>query len=323
MAGILNNKERIIDFIITSEGKRQATAGQMKIEFATFTDLHTFYTPSGSSGGEDPVGKPGVAEDASDRIYFEATDRYQDVIVPELEAGSSMRPFRTSDFVFSGKVVASGTVKTGFAQRVNILTGSKIRNVSGRSIEGITNNFADLRILGTHDEFSDTTGFELSTTTGSFAVSNGTKFGRTLTGLAVLEDIPSLFGDRRFAHLPNFKYLPPVNVPSPGSPTGTPLGVYPNLDEPDILTLEDLELSLADKPMLRVEFTDTSRDNNLIGQLFEYSSVGIEKLSIVDFGEFGDDDPFSPGKRVFFLGKIRKDNNGTETFMNIFTMVFD
>jgi hypothetical protein len=72
-----------------------------------------------------------------------------------------------------------------------------------------------------------------------------------------------------------------------------------------------------------VEFTDTSRDNNLIGQLFEYSSVGIEKLSIVDFGEFGDDDPFSPGKRVFFLGKIRKDSNGTETFMNIFTMVFD
>jgi len=27
----------------------------------------------------------------------------------------------------------------------------------------------------------------------------------------------------------------------------------------------------------------------------------------VDFGEIGDNDPFSPGKRVFFVGKIKKD----------------
>ena len=98
MAGILNSKERIIDFIMTEEGKRQASSGQMKIEFASFTDRHTFYEVSSSAGSGDPIGLPGVAEDASSRIFFEATNRYQDVIVPELEGGDSLRPFKTSEF---------------------------------------------------------------------------------------------------------------------------------------------------------------------------------------------------------------------------------
>ena len=68
---------------------------------------------------------------------------------------------------------------------------------------------------------------------------------------------------------------------------------------------------------------DTSRDNNLVGQVFEVYGREFDKLSIVDFGEFGDDDPFSPGKRVFFVGKLRKDANGAETFLGIFTIVFD
>ena len=94
MAGILNNKERSIDFVITHEGKRQAGTGEMQIQFATFTDMHTFYETSGSQQ------IPELAEDASDRIFFEAHDRFQDVIIPELEAGFSLRPFRTQDFDF-------------------------------------------------------------------------------------------------------------------------------------------------------------------------------------------------------------------------------
>ena len=322
MAGILDNKERIIDFIITEEGKRQASSGQMKIEFASFTDMHTFYESSGSNSG-DPTALPTVAQDASNRIYFEATNRYQDVIVPELEAGQSLRPFKTSDFSFGGKTIASGTFNVGFAQKNNILTGSQITSISERSLTGITNNFTQQRILATEDPFSDTTGFELSTTTGSYSISSSTSFGRTPTGEVSLDDIPSLFGDKRFAHMPNFRYLPPVNMPLPGDQTGTNLGLYPRLNEPEYLTLQDLEMHLKDKPVRTIEFSDTSRDNNLVGQVFEFDTTGVEKLSIVDFGEFGDNDPFSPGKRVFFVGKIVKDDEGSETFMNIFTVVFD
>ena len=323
MAGILNNKERMIDFIMTEEGKRQASAGQMKIEFASFTDLHTFYEVSSSMGSGDPVALPGVAEDASSRIFFEASNRFQDVIVPELEAGNSMRPFRTSDFTFSGKILASGTLSVGFAEKMNILTGSKITANAIRSLNGITNNFVQQRILGTEDLFSDTTGFELSLSTGSFSFNETTKYGRTDTGTVSLDNIPSLFSDRRFSHMPNFRYMPPVNVAQPGENTGAPMGLYAKLNEPDFLSLQDLEEHLSQKNYISVEFTDTSRDNNLIGQMFEFDSTGVEKLSIVDFGEFGDNDPFSPGKRIFFIGKILRDDLGSETFLNIFTVVFD
>ena len=101
------------------------------------------------------------------------------------------------------------------------------------------------------------------------------------------------------------------------------MGKYPRLNESEILSLSDLEKSLSDKQYVKIGFSDTSRDNNLIGQIFEYSALGIEKLSIVDFGEFGDNDPFSPGKRIFFVGKLRRDADGAETFMNLFTVVFD
>jgi len=322
MAGILNNKERVIDFILTEEGKRQASSGQMKIEFAAFTDLHTFYEAS-SSLGADPIANPDVAADASNRIYFEATNRFQDVIVPELEAGNSMRPFKTEDFSFDGTVVASGTVGVGFSQRVSIVTGAQVPLLAERALNGITKNFQDLRLLGTHDEFSDTSAFSMLPMTASFNISNTTNFNKTLTGNALLESIPSLFSDRRFAHFPNFTYLPPRNVPLPGSEVGTPLGKYPKLNEPEDMSFSDLEARLADKSYVKFNFVDTSRDNNIVAQVFEFSTYGVEKLSIVDFGEFDDDDPFSPGKRVFFVGKMLRDVHGSETFLNVFTLVFD
>jgi len=323
MAGILNNKERIIDFLITEEGKRQASTGQMKIEYASFTDMHTFYTPSSSFGTGDPVALPTVAADASNRIYFEATPRHQDVVVPELEAGSSLRPFRTDDFEFEGKVIASGTFRVGFSERATLLTGSKITQESERSIEGITKNFNDWRLLSTIDPFSETSGFSLSIVTASFDITKSTKLGRTNTSEISLEDMPSLFSDRRFSHFSNFKYLPPINKPVPGQVEGSPIGKYARLNEGEILSLKDLENNLSDNQFVDIKFSETSRDNNLVGQIFEYSSLGVEKLSIVDFGEFGDNDPFSPGKRIFFVGKIRRDASGAETFMNIFTVVFD
>lgn len=316
MAGILDSKERVIDFIVTEEGKRQATSGQMKIEYAAFTDMHTFYATSGSQN-------PDVAEDASNRIFFEAADRFQDVLVPELVAGNSLRPFRTTNFQFDGHIVASGTFRVGYQKKVNILTGSKITSLSDKTLEGITQNFQDLRILATSDPFASTSGFEVSAPSGSFFYWDKMPMGRAFDGEVSLEAAESLFADKRFSHFSNFTYLPPVNVPTPGALKGVPLGLYPKLNEPEVQSFSQLQEVLKDMQLLDVKFTDTSRDNNLVAQVFEFSSTGIEKLSIIDFGEFDDNDPYSPGKRVFFVGKLYRDANGAETFMNIFTVVFD
>ena len=69
MAGILDSKSRVVDFILTDEGRKQVRDGDLKIEYASFTDRDTFYE-------ED---QDGVATDPTSRLYFESTGRYQAV----------------------------------------------------------------------------------------------------------------------------------------------------------------------------------------------------------------------------------------------------
>ena len=68
MAGILDQKTRVMDFILTDEGRRQIRDGDLRISFASFSDLGAFYTEESD----------GVASDAGARIYFEASSRHQD-----------------------------------------------------------------------------------------------------------------------------------------------------------------------------------------------------------------------------------------------------
>ncbi len=327
MAGILDKKERMLDFIVTLEGRRQAAQGQMKIAYASFTDMHTFYRASGSFD---------VAEPADNRLFFEATNRIQDVIVPELEPGNSLRPFRAGDFVVEGHTMASGSFKVGFSEKSNILTGSAIQESDVALLDSITQNFNDLRILRTSDPFSDTSDLVLSSEARNFTMVKDTVFRRAPKGThfvvggkhtytkANIDTAPSLFLDKRFGHFPNFDYLPPVNLPAPERELGDPLGTYLNLTEEPDMTFDDVINSMAPNvQQAKIEFDDTSRDNNLICQVFEFSSDGVEKLSIVDGGEFDDGDPISPGKQVYYVGKIIRDTSGTETFFNIFTVVFD
>ena len=319
MAGILDNKERVMDFIITDEGKRQAGQGEMRFKFATFTDLHTFYDVSGS------IENPDLASDGSERIFFEAQSRYQDVIVPELEAGMSMRPFRTKDFEVAGGNIASGSAFTGISSHPNLLTGSETTENIQRVLDGITQNFSDQRIINSIDEFSLFENLILAPTTGTYNLTGQTQFFRAgkETGEIALEDVPSIFQDRRFAHFPNFLYLPPENLPLPGAERGTVLGNYPSFAEKSIVSETEIDESLLNRDFTDVSFTETSRKNNIAIQFFESSKGNIDKLSVVDFGEFEDDDPLSPGKRIVYVGKILRDGFGAETFACIFTVVID
>ena len=346
MSGILNNKERMIDFIITNQGRRQMSDGRLRVEFASFTDSHTFYQASGSA-------QSNVAEDASRRIFFEAADRHQDIIVPELDAGFSMQPFRAGDFKIEGRTIASGTFKlnnAGIRNFTNELSGSAITDVANPLLNSLTQNFRDLKILKTEDLFSDTSDFKLTAHTASFVITNSElDFGvgdNDTSGLGpygeeiAIKNLPNLFANRRFSHLPNFKYLPPINKKSDGEDP-VPIGQYPKIGHLDAgvasdkgdykndeLTYSELTSHLNNLQTLELSFFDTSRSNNFIAQVFDMDTPdneagGIEKLSIIDFGEFSDNDPESPGKHVYFVGKIREDEQGAQTYMNIFTIVID
>tara|TARA_R110000824_G_scaffold60853_7_gene162382 strand:+ start:335 stop:1303 length:969 start_codon:yes stop_codon:yes gene_type:complete len=322
MAGILNNKERVMDFVITQEGKRQAGIGEMKIRYATFTDLHTFYGTSGS------LEIPELAADATDRIYFEAHNRLQDTIVPELEAGYSLRPFRTKDFNLVGGQLASGSVTAGVFSHLNIISGSQIAESVDLVLDGITENFTDQRIIGTTDPFSFYTDLVIAPKTGSFDLTTATQMKRSAqsgpsAGQANLDEIPSVFQDSRFSAFPNFLYLPPRNKHLPGSNLSAKLGTYTKFNESAANTMDQINDSLQFSVPAEFSFPETSRKNNLVFQIFEQTPGGMKKLSVIDYGEFDDEDPLSPGKRVLYIGKILRDSTGAETFCCIFTVVID
>lgn len=316
MAGILDSKQRVMDVIITDEGRAQAAAGELSFRYATFTDRHTFYDT------DSPLDDNAVANDASSRIFFECASRHQDQIVVETLDNGTTRAFSAGDFDFSSQYFISKHGLDG----IPILTGSNFSENSSPILEGITNNFFEQEILGTIDPFSDVTNFTLSNSTINFEILNDRPFDLIRPDAIQqmsLENIESLFQDRRLSHLPNFLYLPPDNLPKVGEAVGRRLGNYVNLNQRPILTFQELMRELEGKEWQDVEFSETSRDNNIMIQPFEFSDVGVKKLTIIDFGEFPDEDPFSPGKRVFFVGKLFNDALGLSTFVNIFTIILD
>ena len=104
MAGILNRKTRFVDTFLTQQGREQIAKGELRFEFATFSDYHTFYAKSKDD--------PRVAEDAIERIFFEAANRPQDLVIPEFDAdGGMLYPAGDFDIVDGQLKVASGSVK--------------------------------------------------------------------------------------------------------------------------------------------------------------------------------------------------------------------
>ena len=211
------------------------------------------------------------------------------------------------------------------------VSGSAVDNaLTDKILRTITDHFQNQMIIADRDPFSEGQGFDVSASDNEFIVSHysphylleGSTHGRTCN----VDVVESFFQDRKLAHLPNFTYLPPVNERIPGEKNPRQLASYINASQNNILSFEELESTLKNKPFIDVNFVNTSRDNNVIAQVFEFSpdnsNESIKKLSIIDFGEFVDDDPNSPGKHVFFVGKVIRDTSGVMTFINIFTVVF-
>jgi len=304
-----------MDILITDEGKRQASMGELKIHYATFTDRHAFYR-------EEP-GTDKVVDDATARIYFECASRQQDQLVVETLSNGKIKAFKTSDFDLEGTNIASGSLSQAAGIKNVFLTGSQFVGKANNIISDITKNFTDQQILGQTDPFADTSGFTISPESTKFTISDTSPISKDGIKVASLDSVESLFQDRRLSHMPNFKYMPPKNLPTMGGDLGSDLGTYANWTQKEVLTIQDLMENLSGRDYVDVEFTETSRDNNLMMQPFEFRPDSVDKLAIIDFGTFPDEDPYSPGKRVFFLGKLYTDSHNATTFVNLFTVIMD
>lgn len=87
MSGILDKKSRIIDAILTEEGRRQMAEGTYSVSYVTFSDAGVAYESDSVEGHVDPT----------NRIYFEACNLPQDKIVFEADDSGNIYPLRPDD----------------------------------------------------------------------------------------------------------------------------------------------------------------------------------------------------------------------------------
>jgi len=306
MSGILDKKTRILDSIVTFSGRQQIAAGKLKIEYVSFTDIHTFYEADMVSGSSD----------AHSRIFFEAANLPQDQITFESDDSGFMLPFRGGEVnaingrVLSGssgnKIVSAVTGTSEFNSSITTLLSSSIKN------------FEKNDIIGTIDYFLEHNKFELSDNDFKFTITDDMPFNPGAMTKTKIENVESLIEDKRLANSANFLFLPPINKTS-----REPLGTYRRIGQKDYEDYEELTREFKNKEKMTVTFPKTSITNNLLCQFFESGQRSFKKLDVIEYGTFITGDPERPEKEVFFVGKVFPDAKGSYTFVNIFTLVFE
>lgn len=326
--GIIDSKNRIFDTIVTLEGKRQLGQGNFNIKYVIFSDASSFYQADIISGSDD----------ASNRIYLEAVSLSRDSISFEADDRGRLKPFgKEGDLGILGGKIISGS--SGI--RTLVTDPEAFASLAGTILSGSFENFSKLRVIATLDQFLDSNNFNISQNSLTFDISDDIPIREEDVQAISIDDIESIFQDKRLSHVPNFMFLPPINKPSPQEPDGSLLGKYMALEQdsyrPKIKTkikktkrnsIENAEFhifqkSLRGKSFETIEFTETSRSNNLFSQFFEIHTKEILKLDVIDFGSFPSTSPSLPDPHVFFVGKVFIDSVGRHTFTSIFTLVFE
>ena len=84
MSGILDKKSRIIDFVITENGRSQIEDGDIRYKFATFSDSSMIYTKNHEVS---QLNKSEISNAEFDYIPLEANAKVNSTINPEFDLG--------------------------------------------------------------------------------------------------------------------------------------------------------------------------------------------------------------------------------------------
>ena len=295
MAGILNQKQRVIDAIFTVDGRRQIANGTIDIAFATFTDNGVFYESDDGVTARNP---------ADTGITLEAVSLPRDVIIPEADDdGAFSLSLTDNSKIVNGRRVVSGSFEP-MSGTLSSYSGSL--SVMSTAV----NHFSQLGIIGTTDGL----------TTGNFNVDlNNVELTTNLDLVGHINKLKPILFDDDLNHMMNVRFLPPEYEENNVT---LPMGNYSKITNENHSTFdtfeeEELKNSISSETIV---FSETSNSNNLLGQVFEIGPDGVTKLAIIDYGEFSEDGEIQG--RVFYLGKVARDLSGTPKFLRLFTLVF-
>ena len=351
MAGILDKKNKLVDLVITQEGRRQMSMGGLRPTYASFTDNSVVY--------ENLIDS---TKESSNKLYFQTPSSLsRDQIIFETDdSGMLLVKNNTEEFTIINDDVYLLTSSLGTQLEYLSVTGSQFASTSELILESAINSFKNNKFVRTTSGFETTSSFKTSIDEHTFVISNSVPFPKgTLTEAYDIDHAETFMFDSKLMHYQNFKFLPPKNE------DGTDYGSYQDFRSLNRETFDDIknklgilkipentnfqeentvfnydgdlivknrapnlpfDSTLISRECAHVYFPETSEHNNFIGQFFEKDvrDGKIKKLDIVDAGIFPDEaDPDRPEKHVYYVGKVLFDSNDIPSFVNIFTIILD
>ena len=300
MAGLLDPKSRIIDAILTSAGKQQAFSGGLKIRYATFSDCGSKYI--GDSQG--------VAIMSSASLGIEAFSTMWDNVVLETDENGYMLSFLGDNLSITqeGKAVVSGTVDNSV-------------NVTSAYVSSSLQSIENLQIIASAEPQVNDPGLAAVPSSHVFTVREGLPFDGE-PAISSVDDVESLFADKRLSKLPNFRFLPPTQRSNRAAVPSVPLGTYQNIAESNDYESLDPQLVLSNLEGVSFELTPFTDRHTLVVQVFEESKGQFLKLDVIPYGAVGVS-PEGSRSYMYFAGKVYDDGFETPTYVNIFTMVLE
>jgi hypothetical protein len=313
-----------MDVYLTKEGRKQLAQQDLKFSYYSFTDSSAIYDLSTVISSSE--------YDQTDRFILEAGNLPQDSITFEANDSGKLVGFPMSGS--SGYSFLEGQIYQNVSGTHNLITNDDFSSLAGTILFSSSINAFKNQYILKSPVISDNKPRQFIVGPGTFesqpvefTITDTQPFDKSELFEAKIEQIESFYQDKKLSHLPNFQFLPPVNKSRVGETKRVKLGNYVNIGQKPIKTYKEVytsELKYFEKHGFSktINFTETSDDNNLVCQFFEVKDNEIQKLDVIDFGDFPDSKTSGKTKHVFFVGKVFIDGYNNKTFVNMFTLVF-
>lgn len=305
---MLDSKKRLVDTIITEEGRRQLAANTFKPVFYSFSDVSAVYstTDTESSGSSPEQGQATI-------VSFEAMSLPQDQVAFESDDAGNLAVFNSKNNYFQ----VPESVTTDVSQSVlRIIGGSLVQgwnlgepspvtasvlfsSLANSILSGSTENFQRLGLLQSPDLlYPNRNQFLVSTSSIAFNINTALAEKMFPGGMqtGTLEATEDMFADKHLSHADAFQFLPPVNKLGVNdlNVTAATIGNYfaaiPGLSRidgiPDLIRCFNQPNGSGVMPRATINFSQTTTDNRLMCQVFEVGNAKLSKLDVVDFGVF-------------------------------------
>jgi len=296
MAGLLDSKTRVIDARLTSRGRTSLIDGGITVKYVSFSDLGATYEDDGSGVAVNPL-----------QVGFEAFSTPNDEITVTSDDYGDLNSFSGDGYMVTRSGKANPYQSTDAVENL-IFSGS---------LEAFDNQ----RLISTKDVILEDPGLSVRPESVSFSVSNERPF-RGEPSTSSIDDVESLFADKRLGKLVNFLYLPPVQRTISTVGNEISLGEYADVKE-DPITENKLLAEIASLDSQRISLSKYTDRNEVSMQLFESSSSGLVKLDIIRYGEIASRGESGRQRTIYFVGKVFEDGYGNPTFVNLFDLVVE